>query len=134
VYQFGKRVVKADGVTDATVLNYRQPVRAFNPPDQPGHVWAAAEVRVCVRKAEPKTGLSEEPWGLVYADGATYGPSPTKWDDFPLPEYPISAEKATPAGRCVRGWIVFAVPKGKKPLYVEYATQGQVSPTDWKVP
>jgi hypothetical protein len=137
-YPLGKRVALADGLVDAAALRYRQPVAAGAPrPDgQPGYEWAAAEVRVCLRK-KPADGkplaVSEEPWELVYPDGGAAEPSSVKYVDFPLPQYPIVPDRPMKVGRCTKGWITFAVPKGRRPSVISYAPEGATETTDWKI-
>lgn len=111
-----------------TVYGYKQPVATSAPhPDQAGYVWSAADVKVCVKQ---DVTISNEPWTLVYADSTDAEPSSIGYRQFPEPSYPFG-DKEVKAGRCVRGWITFAVPKAKKPTMVEYSlTDGSV--VDWK--
>lgn len=133
VYKLGQTVTLPDDSADVTVFGYRQPidsVRGLNP----GMVWSAAEVRVCLSKVlSEQVRVSEEPWTLVYPDGGIYEPTKITYRDFPAPEYPKGDGRTTLPGRCVRGWIVFQTPKEEKPQYVEYAPDLVPVPIDWQI-
>lgn len=134
-HRLGERVVSVDGTVDMTVFAYKQPVaKSAPPPDgEKGYVWGAAEVRVCVRQpSDPPVGVSEGPWSVVYTDGAIVEPSSSKYDSFPRPEYPVVGDRIIRPGRCVRGWIVFPVPAGKRPSLVEYAPESEPLPMSWR--
>ncbi|MEV5768315.1 hypothetical protein AB0L34_27585 [Micromonospora sp. NPDC052213] len=133
---FGKGIITGGGYVTATVYAYRHNVAksAPRPEEQPGFVWAAVDVKVCANKdiTVSSVGVSNGPWTLVYADDTTIGPSDTGYDSFPEPEYPWS-EKALAPGRCVRGWITFPVPGTKRPVFVEYAPEGEQVTPRWAV-
>lgn len=111
-----------------TVYSYRQPTAASAPAPVPaGYVWGAADVKVCATELDT---VSTIPWTLQYADDTQAEPSNDIYNQFPAPEYPV--EKTLQPGRCARGWIVFPVPKAKKPTMVEYQLDtGETR--DWKV-
>lgn len=117
-------------VTNAkvTVYSYRQPVAGSAPaPALAGYVWGAVDVKVCVSGLST---VSTIPWTLQYPDSTQAEPSNDIYNQFPAPEYPI--EKTLQPGRCARGWIVFPVPKAKKPTMVEYQL-GSGETADWKI-
>ncbi|WP_173038992.1 hypothetical protein [Phytohabitans flavus] len=130
-YRFGQKASDDAATVDATVLSYKQPVATGVPkPDQPGAVWGAAQVQVCARAQD--VGVSRFPWKLAYADGGVVEPSGTGYEGFPTPEYPWE-EHALAPGRCAKGWIVFPVPPGQRPVFVQYHPQDNRLPVEWRV-
>ncbi|MGC5329199.1 hypothetical protein [Micromonospora sp. DT62] len=133
---FGKSIRTGGGYVTATVFGYRHNVAktAPRPDEQAGYVWGAADVKVCANKDidEPSVGVSNGPWVLVFADDSVIQPSSTGYGSFPEPEYPWS-EKALAPGRCVRGCITFPVPGKTRPVFVEYAPEGEHVTPRWAV-
>jgi hypothetical protein len=126
VLKFG---AKADGQKmTSTAYAYKQPVaQKAPPPDQDGFEWGAADVEVCAKG----TGyLNNGAWVLVYADHTRIQPSSIGYQQFPEPEYP-SGDTDVTIGQCIRGWITYPVPTGKRPVAVHYQPQGFQA--DWQV-
>lgn len=120
---------KADSAYVTSVAYaYKQPVAANAPkPDQDGYEWGAADVEVCAKG----TGyLNNSTWVLTYADHTRIEASSVGYRQFPQPAYPWGDTDVT-AGQCVRGWITYAVPAGKRPATVHYQPQGFQA--DWQV-
>jgi hypothetical protein len=134
--RFGERApANAAGFSaDVAVYGYRQPVAVAQvTPDPQGYVWAAADVEVCARavpSSDDQISVSWLPWSLVYSDGSVVEASQITYAGFPKPAYPV--DRIVPVGRCVRGWVVFEAPGGKRPTMVEYQTDAGV--LDWMVP
>jgi hypothetical protein len=102
------------------------------PSGAPSGRYGAADVQVCVNsKATSTVTVSWKTWALVYADSTIVPASTTDSEQFTRPAYPF-AERVVPAGRCVRGWITFPIPAGRRPSMVEYQPHGYVA--DWTVP
>lgn len=122
------------GTVKATVYAYRT-LRSQFPPDRKGYVFAGADVKVCVPKVTAPTkkiSLSWAPWSVAYADSTTIEPVSSWSDDwFTVPLY-SGFGKTVREGGCLRGWVLFEVPKGKKPVTVIYAP-GENSPLEWRV-
>jgi len=120
---------KAEGPNGtAIVYAYKQPVAGKAPkPDQDGFEWGAADVEICSKIAGFLNNLS---WTLVYADHTRIEASNVGYQQFPLPAYPAGDTDIT-AGQCVRGWITYPVPSGKRPVGVHY--QPQSFQADWQV-
>lgn len=120
---------KAEGAKVAAVAYaYKQPVAAkATKPDQDGFEWGAADVEVCPKMDGYLNNLN---WVLVYADHTRIEASNVIYQQFPAPEYP-AADTDVVAGQCVRGWITYAVPAGKKPASVHYQPSGFQA--DWQV-
>lgn len=116
-----------------TAFAYRQPTAKTAPkPSAPDSEWASADVQVCIKVA---TGdmpyVNNSSWLLIYADGTSAEPSNLIYNQFDSPGYP-SGDRDLPAGRCIRGWITFVAPKGKRATMVEYQRRnGAVY--DWAV-
>lgn len=81
--------------------------------------------------------VSWVPWAVDFADD-TSADAASEWsqDSFNVPLY-AAIDKAVPAGRCIRGWVLFIVPKGKRPVRVVYSPGSdpgqQVTPAEWPV-
>jgi hypothetical protein len=120
---------KAEGPNGTSVAHaYKQPVATKAPkPEQEGFEWGAADVEVCSKIAGYLNNLS---WTLVYADHTRIEASSVGYQQFPLPEYPTGDTDIT-AGQCIRGWITYPVPAGKRPVSVHY--QPQSFQADWQV-
>jgi len=117
-------------VVTVTAYAYKQPTaQSAPPPEQAGYVWASADVKVC--SVYRTLTVSHLPWLLVYPDATVIEPSSTGYRQFQQPEFPWG-DQHLDAGRCMRGWITYAVPADKRPTMVEY--QGRDDPAvDWKV-
>ncbi|NEA21605.1 hypothetical protein [Actinomadura bangladeshensis] len=105
----------------ATVFSYRQPLRSQVPPRRGGYVYAGLEVRVCLDSGPGASTVSWDPWSLTYPDNTTIE-TVNSWSDdwFSVPLFPGMDRPLRP-GRCLRGWVLFEVPKGKRPGLAEYA-------------
>lgn len=121
-----------------TVYSYRQPLRSQFPPDKHGTTYAGADVRYCDLKSEGQgMSVSWAPWSLDFADDTSID-SVSEWSPewFNVSLYP-AVGKNVPVGRCVRGWVLFAAPKGKRPVRVTYSPGGDdgqdVPVTEWAV-
>jgi hypothetical protein len=113
--------VTLGGIASATAYAYKQPVAtSATRPDQAGFEWGAADVKVCLIGGSAY--VNNQPWSLVWDDSTRAEPSHIGYQQFPQPEYPFG-DTVVQAGRCVRGWITFPVPVGKKPAMVEYQPQ-----------
>ncbi|MEU5554107.1 hypothetical protein ABZ738_30470 [Micromonospora sp. NPDC047793] len=131
----GTSTTVADGAATATVYSYRHNVAttAPRPDEQPGFVWAAADVKVYAGKdVADGISVSNLPWTLVYADDTQYDASSIGYQQFPKPKYPWG-EKLLAPGRCVRGWITFPVPGKPRSVAVEYAPDDVLVAPRWSV-
>lgn len=131
---FGKALPWSNrgGSGTTNVLSYRQPVPGVQPPTTTGTIkeeWGALEAKVCTEKG--KVGVTQRPWSVAYADGARVTTTGVSGGDFPRPEYP--QEAMVPLGECVRGLMMFPVPKGKRPERVIYAPE-ESDTAEWKIP
>ena len=132
-YPMGKRVPMDNGAGDVTALDYKQPVARDIEPDAAGTEWGAALVRVC--RHVQSGPVSDDPWMMIYADGGQIEPSSSNSPAFPQPGFPWAEDRTVLAGRCVKGWITFSVPKGKRPQFVEYTNLNLNPPVlfDWPI-
>jgi hypothetical protein len=126
-----KSVVAGSDQATVTVYAYRQPTAKSAPkPASPGSEWASADVQVCMAAATGETPIvNDMPWRLIFADATAAEPSNVGYNQFDAPGFPMS-DRAVPSGRCVRGWITFVAPAGKRATLVEFQwTDGSV--LDW---
>jgi hypothetical protein len=118
-----------------TVHAYQQPTAKDSPPpDQAGTEWGGLDVEVCVDALSPEgkpISVSQDPWALFLANNGLLESSSSRYGSFPVPAYPMGG-KEVPVGRCVRGWIVFVVPIGQRPVRAEYAPSG-INPVSWSL-
>lgn len=116
-----RRFDDADSTGTVAVLKVQQPFPSQFPPDRAGYEFAGVEIRRCFKTITAPGGLTVGwgPWTLGYKNGNTIEP-PSSWsaDHFSVPLYP--RDKPVRAGRCIRGWIPYEVPKGTKPTDVTY--------------
>lgn len=109
----------------ATAYAYRQPLRSMFPPDRHGYTYAGVDARVCIQRLTDgdRVPVSWAPWSLEFADDTVTEPV-SSWSDewFRVPLYP-AVERLVRVGKCVRGWILFEVPKGKRPVRIVYAPE-----------
>ncbi|GAB2769247.1 DUF4352 domain-containing protein [Streptomyces bullii] len=122
-------VSTADGKFTAAALAYKD--RGI--PDvaellQADQKWAALEVKVCNKDAEG-FGVSPFVWSLAYADGARVEATHMTGNELPRPLYPLDAK--VKAGDCVRGNVLFQVPKAGRPERVLYSPDVLDEPVEW---
>jgi hypothetical protein len=95
-----------------------------------GQKWAVVMVKVCNKGTEP-FGVSPYPWSLAYADGVRVESAGMNAGELPQPLYPMDAKVS--AGDCVKGNVVFQVPKEGRPERVLYTPQDLDEPVEWQV-
>ncbi|MFA1548903.1 hypothetical protein [Actinomadura chokoriensis] len=141
--RLGETVTATNGPqsqTRVTVLAYRQPLRprpGRGVPPGPGRVYAGLDVRICVDRTPSVETLGWKEWKLVYRGSTAISPMETVGQDwFTVRLYP--SNRYVKAGKCVRDWIPFEVPKTERPLRVGYTPQNDTGrPADggpgWKL-
>lgn len=133
---FGKPATLADeDVTVAATAYAYRALKSQFPPERKGYRFFGADVKVCVTKIPDPSkdvSLSWEPWSLAFADSTTIEPVDSWSDDwFTVPLY-SGFGKTVRLGKCLRGWVLFEVPAGKRPVTVNYGPRDSV-PLEWKV-
>jgi hypothetical protein len=120
-----------DDIATATYYSYKQPAAANAPrPATDGYTWAAIDIKLCITGGtDPTVETTAIPWQLHYADDTTADASNIEYNQFPAPRYHFSNVIAK--GSCLRGWLTFAVPPGKRPVTVEYTPMNLVF--DWSI-
>ena len=109
-----------------TVLSYKQPVAKSAPqPDNRAYEYGSLLVKVCNADDHTQT-VNTSPFRLVYSDDTEIDSANTGYDQFPKPEFPWG-DHSLAAGRCVKGSIVFEVPKKKRPLQVTYNVESSIT-------
>lgn len=124
----------ATGTT--TALGYKQPVLADDPPGTElgvpaGSQWGRLDIKVC-ETTPPSISVGQESWHLQFADGSKADTTGLNGGDFPKPEFP--QDGVVQAGDCARGGIMFPIPKGQRPVRVEYAPESAPEPIFWTIP
>jgi hypothetical protein len=125
------------GATGATtVLGYKQPVLADDPPGTSlgvpaGSQWGRLDIKVC-QTAGPSIGVGQDAWHLQFQDGSQADVTGLNGGDFPKPEFP--QDGAVHAGGCARGGIMFPIPKGQRPVQVVYSPESAPQPVYWDLP
>ncbi|MGW6395892.1 hypothetical protein ACWFR1_36550 [Streptomyces sp. NPDC055103] len=119
---------------NVTASKYIQPASAdFSPAEvsagAKGDEWAALEVKLCSVKGNIEA--HQNSWQLATADGARIDSEFASGG--PKPEFPAGGAKLA-AGDCVRGNIMFAVPKGTRPTTAVYAPASIDEPKKWTIP
>jgi hypothetical protein len=130
-HPLGQKVDTDHSFVEATVYSYRQPVGQGAPAPNPGdYAWAAADVQTCAAASSIFSASANSlNWMVVYADDTEVDSARVTYPQFPRPLYPMGQHRLKP-GECVRGWIMFGVPAGAKPLVVRFAPFG-APPVDW---
>ena len=85
---------------------------------------------MCNKDAEPIT-TTPFVWQLAYADGARFEATSMSGGDFPQPLYPVDAKVR--GGDCVRGHVLFEVPKEGRAERVLYSPDALDEPVEWQV-
>ncbi|MEU0189443.1 DUF4352 domain-containing protein [Streptomyces afghaniensis] len=125
-------VSTADGKFTAAALAYK----AGGIPDVAGLLkadqkWAVLEVKVC-NKGPESIEVSPFVWSLAYTDGARVEPMHMTGGELPQPLYPLEAKVKT--DDCVRGNVLFQVPKQGAPERALYSPDALDEPVEWTVP
>ncbi|MFI0484901.1 hypothetical protein [Actinomadura sp. 9N215] len=112
-----------------TAYRYRQPLASQDEPSRPGYEFAGLDAGVCLKKTPDgaPAGISIDPWSLAYADDTRVEPATTVAESFSVPLYP-QLDKSVGVGDCVRGWVVFEVAKGKRPVRTTYTPTNTDTP------
>jgi hypothetical protein len=126
-----------EAVITVKATGYRPLKREF-PPDRKGYAYGGvnALLRVPQVHGVDSVAVSWMPWSLEFADDTVIEPV-SSWSDewFAVPLYP-GFERTVRKGRCVSGWVLFEVPKGKRPIRVAYAPEssdGTAETATWKL-
>lgn len=122
------------GPVTATATAYTYRVLASpRPPERDGYVWAGVNAKVCIttNTTGKQVPVTFYPWKLRFPDDTQAEPA-TQWseDQFTAP---IFTSRVMGTG-CLRGWVVFEVPSGKRPVAVVYAPAGSGQSAEWAVP
>lgn len=121
-----------DGKFTVAALAYRDAGIRSDLPGllEDGQKWALVDAKVCNRTGQtvPATPF---PWSLAYTDGSRVESMYISGTDLPGPMYP--EETKLRDGDCVRGHIVFQVPREGRPERVVYAPDVLDDPLEWRV-
>ena len=93
---------------------------------------ALADVEMCVRKSTTYVmkGDLYGSFNVYDKDGGQYSQASSSWDEWPpRPQFPSTAVTVTP-GRCVRGWILFSVPRNERVRSIVNDGQGDAT-AEW---
>lgn len=95
------------------LLTYQQSVPPAVVEPEPGREFAAIEAEICAGPRRPAQ-VTAEGFKIEMADGSRRGRS------FLGPKEPALTQERLAPGACVRGWVNFEVPQGKRPAYVVF--------------
>ncbi|MGH9178372.1 MAG: hypothetical protein ACRD0N_07450 [Acidimicrobiales bacterium] len=110
--RMGEDGTTRDGNT-IRVLTYHQPLDGTVLEAGAGQEFAAVEAEICAgRRSAPR--VSPDSFKVELADGTRRGRS------YFGPKEPELDDTSLPSGQCVRGWISFEVPEGKRPAFVVF--------------
>lgn len=115
----------------ATLYGYQQPVSVGRALDALAQqfVFGVADVKVCLG-SKPATQVASltdrRSWVLHYANGTIIDPAAIRYPKQPAPVYPftVSPTSAGAANTCIRGKIVYPVPRTSSPVSIVYAPAG----------
>lgn len=132
-YKLGDTVdIDADTTFTAAFLSFKDSGIAGVPGVlQAGQKWTTAEVKVCNKGDGPIT-VTPFVWQLAYEDGGRFEATSMSGGDFPQPLYPMDAKVRS--GDCVRGHVLFEVPKEGRAERVLYSPDALDEPVEWTVP
>jgi hypothetical protein len=115
----------------ATFYGYQQPVSVGRRLDALAQqfVFGVADVKVClgVKPASQVASLTDRrAWVLHYANGTIIDPAAIRYPKEPTPAFPFTASSAAAevANSCIRGKIVYPVPRNSRPESIGYAPSG----------
>jgi hypothetical protein len=91
-----------------------------------GPGWAAVDAEVCAAAEAGSVGVSAASWRLVGTGGTVYAATQDALAGAPTPRFPDA--ELVEGGRCLRAWVVFAVPYGAAPARVVYQPDPSVGP------
>jgi hypothetical protein len=91
-----------------------------------GPGWAAVDAEVCAAAEAGSVGVSAASWRLVGTGGTVYAATQDALAGAPTPRFPDA--ELVEGGRCLRAWVVFAVPSGAAPARVVYQPDPSVGP------
>lgn len=116
-----------------TALSFKAHVTADQLPHEQGigsksDIWAALEMKVCL-DAGSQVSTTSTPWQLALPDGTRIESSAIPVPGGPGGQLPF--ESRLTAGDCVRGKILFPVPKNVRPTYAVYAPPAIDHPEKW---
>jgi len=137
--------VTFDGIVSATVFGFYPNITSTQPDvDQPpsGDSYGAVDAQECAGSQGAGSGADESDFTILLSNGSTaetdtLGGNPTV--------APLSSEselgsggQGLSAGQCDRGWIVFDIPSGVTPTYVQFTgTTAGTNPdtvAKWTIP
>ena len=105
------------GVTDTSSMQ--------NAPSS-GHVWDAIDATTCAGTKGSQTGADETDFAVLLTNGSTAdvssGASGSQFGGALASLSELGNNLTTLApNQCTRGWVVFSVPQGTTPTYVQFS-------------
>ena len=110
--RIGQRAETSEGNV-VHLLTYQQSVPPAVVEPDPGMEFAAIEAEICAGQRAPARATAEG-FQIEMVDGSRRGRS------FFGPKKPALTGDQLAKGACVRGWVNFEVPQGKRPAYVVF--------------
>jgi hypothetical protein len=114
-----------------TFYGYQQPVSVGRALDALAQqfVFGVADVKVCLGSNPATQGASltdRRSWVLHYANATIIDPAAIRYPKEPTPVFPFTVSSTAPsaANTCIRGKIVYPVPRASSPESIVYAPAG----------
>ena len=90
-----------------------------------GTTWAAIDATECAGTSGSSTGANSTDFSLLLSNGSTgksaYASGPLKPSQLAALNSLGGANTSLAAGQCDRGWVLFTVPNGTTPTFVQFS-------------
>jgi hypothetical protein len=130
-YGLGTKVnvpVTIEGIASVEVAAFFANVTSSSQYDAspgPGTTWAAIDATECAGTSGSSTGANSSDFSLLLSNGSTgksaYASGPLKPSQLAALNSLGGANTSLAAGQCDRGWVLFTVPNGTTPTFVQFS-------------
>ena len=130
-YPLGTKVtvpVTIEGIASVEVAAFYPHVTSSSQYDtapDAGTTWAAIDATECAGTSGSSTGANSSDFSLLLSNGSTgksaYASGPLKPSQLAALNSLGGANTSLAAGQCDRGWVLFTVPNGTTPTFVQFS-------------
>ncbi len=130
-YPLGTKVnvpVTFEGIASVEVAAFYANVRSSGQYDiqpDPGTTWAAIDATECAGTTGSSTGANSGDFSLLLNNGST---AETAFAEGPLKPSQLAtlnslggSDTSLAPGQCDRGWVLFSVPNGTTPTFIQFS-------------